>query len=54
LKRIRKEREWQIRELMFTIKLLSKNPSAVAGFVIIATMVFIAVGAPYIAPYDPI
>ena len=54
MKRIRKEREWQIRELMFTIKLLSKNPSAVAGFVIIATMVFIAVGAPYIAPYDPI
>lgn len=39
---------------MFTLKLLSKNPSAVAGFFIIATMVLIAVSAPYIAPYDPI
>jgi peptide/nickel transport system permease protein len=39
---------------LFTLKLLSKNPSAVAGFFIIATMVLIAVSAPYIAPYDPI
>jgi peptide/nickel transport system permease protein len=54
LKSIKKEHEWQIREFLFTLKLLSKNPSAVAGFVIIATMVIIALTAPYIAPYDPI
>ena len=51
---IKREHEWQIREFLFTLRLLSKNPSAVAGFVIIATMVLIAVTAPYIAPYDPI
>jgi len=50
----RKEHAWQIRDFLFTLRLLSKNPSAVAGFVIIATMVLIAVTAPYIAPYDPI
>jgi peptide/nickel transport system permease protein len=54
LKSIKKNHEWQIREFLFTLKLLSKNPSAVAGFVIIATMVIIALTAPYIAPYDPI
>jgi peptide/nickel transport system permease protein len=54
LKSIQKEHEWQIREFLFTLKLLSKNPSAVAGFVIIAAMVIIALTAPYIAPYDPI
>jgi peptide/nickel transport system permease protein len=54
LKSIQREHEWQIREFLFTLRLLSKNPSAVAGFVIIATMVLIAVTAPYIAPYDPI
>jgi peptide/nickel transport system permease protein len=51
---IKREHEWQIREFLFTLRLLSKNPSAVAGFVIIATMVLIALTAPYIAPYDPI
>ena len=50
----RKEHAWQIRDFLFTLRLLSKNPSAVAGFVIIATMVLVAVTAPYIAPYDPI
>jgi peptide/nickel transport system permease protein len=54
LKSIKKEHEWQIREFLFTLKLLSKNPSAVVGFVIIAAMVIIALTAPYIAPYDPI
>ena len=54
MKSIKREHEWQIREFLFTLRLLSKNPSAVAGFVIIATMVLIAVTAPYIAPYDPI
>jgi len=54
LNSIKREHEWQIREFLFTLRLLSKNPSAVAGFVIIATMVLIAVTAPYIAPYDPI
>lgn len=50
----KREHEWQIREFLFTLRLLARNPSAVAGCVIIATMVFIALSAPYIAPYDPI
>jgi peptide/nickel transport system permease protein len=50
----RREHEWQIRELLFTLRLLARNPSAVAGCVIIAAMVFIALSAHYIAPYDPI
>ena len=54
MKSIQREHEWQIREFLFTLRLLSKNPSAVAGFIIIATMVLIAITAPYIAPYDPI
>jgi peptide/nickel transport system permease protein len=54
LNSIKREHEWQIREFLFTLRLLSRNPSAVAGFVIIATMVLVAVTAPYIAPYDPI
>lgn len=40
--------------MLFTLRLLSRNPSAVAGGVIIAAMVLIAIGAPFIAPYDPI
>jgi peptide/nickel transport system permease protein len=54
LNSIKREHEWQIREFLFTLRLLSRNPSAVAGFVIIATMVLVAFTAPYIAPYDPI
>lgn len=50
----RKEHAWQIREFLFTLRLLSRNPSAVGGFAIIAAMVLIAFTAPYIAPYDPI
>jgi peptide/nickel transport system permease protein len=49
-----KEHAWQIRELRFTLGLLSRNPSAVAGFVIITVMVLTALLAPYAAPYDPI
>lgn len=52
--KFRKEHEWQIREFLFTLRLLSRNPSAVGGFGIIAAMVLIALTAPYIAPYDPI
>lgn len=50
----RREHAWQIREFLFTLRLLSRNPSAVAGFVIIVSMVLIALTAPLIAPYDPI
>ena len=34
----RKERAWQIKEFFFTLRLLRQNPSAVAGFLIIALM----------------
>ena len=50
----RKQYAWQIRELLFTIRLLRRNPSAVAGFVIIVTMVLMALTAPLLAPYNPI
>ncbi len=49
-----RQHEWQIREFCFTIRLLSHNPSAVAGFVTIAAMVLMALSAPYLAPYDPV
>ncbi len=48
------EREWQIRELLFTIRLLRHNPSAVIGFIVIAAMVSMALTAHWLAPYDPI
>jgi len=50
----RKEHQWQIRELFFTLRLLRQNPSAVAGFIIIALMVLMALCASFLAPYDPI
>ncbi len=50
----RREHAWQIREFLFTLKLLSRNPSAVVGFVIITSMVLIALASPLIAPYNPI
>jgi peptide/nickel transport system permease protein len=52
--RFRREHQWQIRELLFTVKLLSRNASAVAGCLIIAAMVFLAVFASVLSPYDPI
>ena len=52
--RFRREHQWQIRELLFTVKLLSQNASAVAGCLIIAAMVFLAVFASVLSPYDPI
>jgi peptide/nickel transport system permease protein len=53
-KAFRKQHEWQIREFFFTIRLLRRNPSAVVGFIIITTMVLMALSASYISPYDPI
>jgi peptide/nickel transport system permease protein len=52
--RYRQEHQWQIRELLFTLRLLTRNPSAVAGFAIIALMVVLAISAGTLAPYDPI
>jgi len=50
----RKEHAWQIKEFFFTIRLLRQNPSAVAGFIIIAIMVLMALTASFLSPYDPI
>lgn len=50
----KREHQWQIRELLFTAHLLRRNPSAVAGFIIIAGMVFLALSAALLAPYDPV
>ena len=52
--RFRREHQWQIRELLLTLRLLSRNASAVAGGIIIAIMVFMAVFASALSPYDPI
>lgn len=52
--RFRKEHQWQIKEFFFTLRLLRHNPSAVAGFIIIALMVLMALSASFLAPYDPI
>jgi peptide/nickel transport system permease protein len=52
--RFRREHQWQIRELLLTIKLLSRNASAVAGCVIVAIMIFMAVFASVLSPYDPV
>jgi peptide/nickel transport system permease protein len=52
--RFRREHQWQIRELLLTLKLLGRNASAVAGCIIIAAMVFMAVFASVLSPYDPI
>jgi peptide/nickel transport system permease protein len=54
LKEFKKQHAWQIREFFFTLRLLRRNPSAVAGFVVITVMVLMAFSAPYLAPYDPI
>lgn len=50
----RKEHAWQIKEFLFTLGLLRRNPSAVAGFIIIALMVVMAIAASRFSPYDPI
>ncbi|NDY57706.1 ABC transporter permease subunit [Desulfovibrio sulfodismutans] len=42
------------RELTLTLGILSRNPSAVMGGTIIAAMVFLALFAPLLAPYDPV
>jgi len=52
--RFRREHQWQIRGLLLTLKLLGQNASAVAGCIIIAAMVFMAVFASLLSPYDPI
>jgi peptide/nickel transport system permease protein len=44
----------RFRELGLTLKILGRNPSAVAGAIIIATMVLLATLAPLLAPFDPI
>ncbi len=54
LKEFKKQHAWQIRELLFTLRLLRRNPSAVAGFIVITAMALMAFSAPYLAPYDPI
>lgn len=44
----------RFRELRLTLRILSRNPSAVAGGVIIVLMAAMALSASFLAPYDPI
>ncbi len=53
-RRFCREHQWQIRESLLTLKLLGRNPSAVAGAAIVALMVLLAVFASALAPYNPI
>jgi peptide/nickel transport system permease protein len=54
LQRFKREHEWQLREMLFTVRLLSRNPSAMVGFIVIVSMLLMALFAPLLAPYDPI
>jgi peptide/nickel transport system permease protein len=55
----RKSRNWfdehapQIRELKFTLYLLRQSPMVVAGFVLVALFIGMAIFAPWIAPHGP-
>ncbi len=42
------------REIKLTVTLLRRNPTAVAGFIILLSLVFMALFADILAPYDPI
>ena len=53
-RQFKKEHQWRIKEFLFTLRLLGRNPSAVAGFVIILIMVLMALSASLLSPYDPI
>lgn len=44
----------RLRELQLTLRLLSRNPSAVLGGLIVLAMTVMALGAPWFAPFDPI
>ena len=44
----------RLRELKLTLSILGRNPSAVAGAVIILFMLLLALSAGWLAPYDPI
>ena len=44
----------RLRELKLTLRILSRNPSAAAGAIIIAFMLLLALTAGWLAPYDPI
>jgi len=52
--RFKREHQWRIRELLFTLCLMRRNPSAVAGLAIIAVMAAMALLAPWLAPCDPV
>ena len=44
----------RLREFKLTLRILSRNPSAVAGAIIIVFMLLLALSAGWLAPYDPI
>ncbi|NEP77085.1 MAG: ABC transporter permease [Okeania sp. SIO3B3] len=44
----------RFRELMLTLRILSRNPSAVGGALILSLMLFMALSADLLAPFDPI
>lgn len=44
----------KVRELLLTLRILSRNPSAVAGAIVIGGMTFMALFSGLLAPYDPI
>lgn len=44
----------RLAELGLTLRLLARNPSALAGMIIVALMVLLALNAGWLAPFDPL
>lgn len=49
-----KEHEATIKEIRYSMQLIKQSPLTMVGLVIIIGIIFIAIFAPYLAPYDPL
>ena len=47
------EREAAVKEIRYSIQLIKQSPLTIVGLVIITGIIFIAIFAPFLAPYDP-
>lgn len=52
-KRKPRQKETSLRNLDYVFYLVKRNPLSIAGLVLLASFLFMAVFAPYIVPYDP-
>lgn len=49
-----KEHEATVKEIRYSMQLIKQSPLTMVGLVIIIGIIFIAIFAPYLAPYDPL